>query len=255
MSTETEAGRKVAVVTGAASGIGAATARLLAKNGYAVVATDISPAVHELERMTTLVLDLTDESANARLVAEAEQTYGRLDAVVLNAGTAAFSGIEETSIAEYDRIMAINVRALVLGMQAAVPLLRRTRGAISVTCSIDGLLGKPKLWAYAASKAAAVNLVRSVALELASDGVRVNGVCPGPIAQTGMTAHIERDAPDRFAAMGGQVPLQRWGTADEVAAAHLFAVSPRSAFMTGAMITVDGGVTAGTGVCSPNDAQ
>ncbi|WP_236795474.1 SDR family NAD(P)-dependent oxidoreductase [Amycolatopsis sp. GM8] len=250
-------GDKVVIVTGAASGIGAATVRRLADHGYSVVAADLAPEVKEMAtadgRISAVVADLTDESANQEMVAKANEQHGRIDAIVLNAGVTTYGSIEGTPIAEFDRVMAVNVRATVLGMQAALPSLRRSGGVISVTCSIQGLHGDPTLWIYSASKGAVVNLVRSVALELGPAGIRVNGVCPGPIAQTGMTAGTEAHHPEIFARVASHIPLQRWGTADEVAAAHLFLLSSASSFMTGSMLTLDGGLTAGTGVYKPGD--
>jgi NAD(P)-dependent dehydrogenase (short-subunit alcohol dehydrogenase family) len=185
------------------------------------------------------------------MVDTAVDRFGALHGVALNAGVGSSGTIEGGSIEELDRVLAVNLRGVILGIRAAIPLLRPAGGAIVVTASISGMFGDPGMWAYNASKGGVLNFARSAALELGADGVRVNAVCPGPIGDTGMTVPLQRHAPDLYEEMRSHVALQRWGRPDEVAAAIAWLLSDDASYVTGVALPVDGGLTASTGMIRP----
>lgn len=236
------------VVTGAGSGIGKATVNRLANDGANVVAVDVTESslewTKEFDSVTPLAGDVTDPNINEKMVALAVQNYGGLNAAVLNAGVVAQGDIVRGSMADYDRVMDVNVRGVVLGLKSAVAAMAAAGGSIVVTGSVSGLRGDSGLWAYNASKGAVVNLARAAALDVGHLNIRVNAVCPGPI-HTALTKDT-RDT-EMGDAMEARLPLGRFGEPEEVAAVIAFLTSTQSSFVTGAAIPVDGGVTAGTG--------
>lgn len=251
--TGSHAGR-VTLVTGAASGIGRATAELVVAQGGSVVAADVDEAklawTEGAERTLGMRCDASSESDNAEAVASALREFGRLDALILNAGIASAGTIETTPLDAFDRVMEVNVRGLVLGLRAAIPaLVESGKGSVVVTASVSGLGGDPMMWAYNTAKGAAVNFVRAASLDLANRGIRVNGVCPGPI-RTGMTEMIQ-NAAQMYDDMRRNIPLQRWGEPEEVAQVIGFLASPAASFVTGTLIPVDGGIRANNGQFSP----
>ncbi|MEM9650686.1 MAG: glucose 1-dehydrogenase [Actinomycetota bacterium] len=243
---------KIAIVTGAASGIGAASARRFAAEGAAVVAADVRGArADEVARSIVdngghaigVEANVADADAVAAMVDTAVRELGGLDVLFNNAGTLRPGTAVELDVADWDLVMAVNVRSVFLGAKYAVPVMvERGGGSIVNTASISGLHGDGGSVVYAASKAAVINLTRALSTDHAAQGVRVNAVCPGTIEtppvqrmlqdptvlQTNLDAH----------AMG------RIGHPDEIASAAAWLVSDQASFVTGEALVVDGGLRA-----------
>jgi NAD(P)-dependent dehydrogenase (short-subunit alcohol dehydrogenase family) len=242
---------KIALVTGAASGIGRATALRFAAEGASVVCADrvekgaraTAEAIEATGRAALAVLvDVTAEKSCATMVAEAQNRFGRLTTLVNCAGVSAAGRDALPPTAEWQRVLDINLSGTYLASRAALAALRASgHGAVTNIGSIFGLVGGSMSPAYAASKGGVVNLTRTMALEFAP-GVRVNCVCPGVI-ETPMTAPFMNDPGWRDRLLPRH-PLQRFGQPEEVAAAILYLSSDEAAFVTGVALPVDGGYTA-----------
>ncbi len=244
---------KVALISGGARGMGAEEARLFAKEGARVVVGDVlepeGKAVEERIRAaggeaTFVRLDVTSETDWEHAVATAERLYGRLDVLVNNAGIGGGRRIEDTTLAEWERTMAVNATGVFLGTRAAIPALRRAgAGSIVNISSQLGLVGtdnsSPQ---YQASKGAVRLLTKATAIQYAKEGIRANSVHPGPIV-TPMTEQRRAD-PDAYRLMVSRIPLGRYGRPDEVALGVLYLASDESAFVTGSELVIDGGWTA-----------
>jgi len=245
----------VAIVTGAGAGIGQATARMLHERGHSVVAADVSAEAlawcTNTDGVIPLVADVSTEDGNAAMVDAAVGAFGRLDVMVLNAGIARRTHWEaDDAVDAYDRIMAVNARGVVLGIRHGAPRIAADGGgAIVVVASTSGVGGDPERFAYNASKAAAINLVRAAALDWAARGVRVNAMAPGPT----MTGILQggKVTPEHLLELTRNIPMQRMGRPEEQAEAICFLASPAASFITGAVLMCDGGVTANAGIFPP----
>lgn len=239
---------KVALISGGARGQGAAEGRLFAREGAKVVLADVldeegEAVAREIGRDAAYVrLDVTSEADWARAVEKTVATFGKLTTLVNNAGILRMEGLEATSLELWNRVIAVNQTGVFLGMKAAVPAMRKAGGGSIVNVSsIAGLIGVGAATAYQATKGAVRILTKTVAVEQAKHGIRVNSIHPGVITTKMVTEVID---PESRALFSQATPLGREGTAEEMAQGALFLASDESSYMTGAELVLDGGYTA-----------
>jgi meso-butanediol dehydrogenase/(S,S)-butanediol dehydrogenase/diacetyl reductase len=237
--------RKVAIVTGGAAGIGAATVARLASEGAKVMIADIQAPAKTSDEIAFVRTDGSSAMEVAALVEATVQKWGRIDILVNNAGLGALAETPDMDEELWDTVFAINTKAIYLFCKYAIPVMRAQGGAIVNIASISGLVGDYGMGVYNASKGAVINYTRSLSLDCARDGIRVNALCPGLI-ETAMTALTVARPEDREAWLG-PIPLGRMGQPEEMASVIAFLASDEASYMTGSIITADGGITAHTG--------
>jgi NAD(P)-dependent dehydrogenase (short-subunit alcohol dehydrogenase family) len=242
--------QKVALVTGAARGIGLATAKRFLAEGWGVALLDIErellddavAAIASPDRTLALTCDVSDAKAVRAAIDEVGRRFGRLDALINNAGTAVFAPLLETSDQDWNRVLAVNLTGPFLCTKAAAPLMRENGGGAVVNItSISAVRASTLRSAYGTSKAGLAHLTKQLAVELASLGIRVNGVAPGPV-DTAMAKAVH--TPEIRADYHDAIPLNRYGLEEELAEAILFLSSDRSSYITGQILAVDGGFDA-----------
>lgn len=247
--THTEMANKIAVVTGGSSGIGSGIVKRFAANGARVISIDLNKPEYEIASVEHINCDLTDESSVAQLFAQISKANPQIDVLCANAGIVpSWSRIADTSFSDWKKVIDINVNALFLTISHGAKLLRKGSGTIVVTGSINSIKGDPNIAAYVASKHAALGIIKSAALDLGRDGIRVNGIAPGPIATKALISRIESRIKESGTSLenyleklAGQTALGRIATEEEVINTVAFLASDLSSGITGQLISVDGG--------------
>ncbi len=247
---------KVAVVTGAASGIGLEIVRLYLEEGAAVVGVDLDPnlarAVDQVagshaERFRAVVGDVAGEAVAIEYVRTALEAFGRLDVMVNNAGIACVKPIAEHTPEEWDRVMNVNVKALYWSARHVVPVLQRQGAGLFLnTGSISSVCGMPSQGAYGPSKGAVIQITRQMAIEYGGQGIRSNAVCPGTVVTPLLNRSAEESGdPAKFLqGLADGHPIRRVAEAEEIAQFFLFLASDRARFFNGAILMIDGGYSA-----------
>ncbi|MGR9036324.1 MAG: SDR family NAD(P)-dependent oxidoreductase [Gammaproteobacteria bacterium] len=244
---------KNAIITGGGAGIGQAMAKLFGREGARISILDRDLELAEKAQSALRYegidaeahgVDVTDpQGVSAAVAAISANRGGTIQILVNNAGIAEFSGLEEASLESWNRIMAVNVTGTFLCSQAVLPLMKQGGTVVNIA-SIAGLIGIPRMPAYCASKAAVIGLTRQMAADYTPRGIRVNCLCPGRIAGTELDRWImETDSEEATRAKMAKYPIGRFGKPEEIAQAALFLASDESSFMSGSVLTVDGGMT------------
>jgi len=243
---------KTALVTGAARGIGLATTKQFLQMGWSVAMIDrdhdvLLEAAKDLNNVATLKIDVSIPSEVESMTAEVINNFGQIDAVVNNAGVADFGPMEDTDFARWRHVMDTNLDGVFLVSQATIPYLKKTQGSIVNIASISGLRASTLRVAYGTSKAAVMQLTKQQAAELGEYSVRANCVCPGPVkTKLSMAVHSQ----EIIDAYHDALPLNRYGSEDEIANVITFLCSDKASFVTGQVIAADGGFES-TGIGLP----
>jgi len=243
---------KVALVTGAARGVGLATTKILLGEGWQVAMIDrdgeeLLSASDGLDGAAAFIFDVSVPDQVEEMTAAVLEKYGRLDAVVNNAGVADFGPLEETSFERWRRVMDTNLDGVFLVSQAALPHLKATKGCLVNIASISGLRASTLRVAYGTSKAAVIQLTKQQAAELGEFGVRANCVCPGPVRTKLALAVHSQDIIDAY---HDAIPLNRYGSEAEIGEVIAFLCSDKASYVTGQVVASDGGFDS-TGVGLP----
>ncbi|MBN8292581.1 SDR family oxidoreductase [Rhodobacter sp. NTK016B] len=244
--------QKVALVTGAARGIGLATVQLFLEQGWRVAMLDrdvpaLDSACAGLEGAHPFYCDVSEPDEIDSTIAEILAHFGRIDALVNNAGVADFGPIAETDFKRWRTVMAVNLDGVFLMSQACLPALKETSGAILNIASISGLRASTLRVAYGTSKAAVIQLTKQQAAELGENGIRCNCVCPGPVrTKLAMAVHSQ----EIIDAYHDAIPLNRYGSEREIAEVIVFLCSDKASYVTGQIVAADGGFES-TGVGLP----
>ena len=245
---------KVAVVTGAKSGIGFATALRFCAEGAKVIAADLRDARQEIDSIAVngghavfVQTDVSSESAAYELIGQTVAKYGRIDVLVNNAGIELAKKVTDTTEEEWDRLMGVNLKGVFLCSKAAVIEMRQTGGGVIVNIASElGLVGGSEIAAYCASKGGVIQLTKAMAIDHAADNIRINCVCPGPINTPLLDRIIASSAePEKEKRTTEEKTLmKRFGEPAEIANVILFLASDESSYMTGSSVVADGGLTA-----------
>lgn len=244
---------KVAIITGAASGIGKATAKLFAEHGAKVVVADIDEnggnrTVTDIQdagnEAIFILTDVTIKADTDQMVAQTLKNYGKLDTLLNSAGIAMRLPVAELPEEDWHRCLDVNLNGVFLCAKAAIPAMQKNGGGSIINMSsIYGIVGADVRAAYVASKGAVTNLTRGMALDYAEDNIRVNCICPG-FVETPLVAGVIK-TPDEYQKLANKHPMRRLAQPEEIAYGALYLASDESAFVTGIALPIDGGYTAG----------
>lgn len=252
--------KKIALVTGAGSGIGQEIATLFAEQGASVLVADVRLDAAEAVAMEILAqegnaealrLDVTNEKQVKDVFAQVGQKYGRLDILVNNAGIGHVGNVLETSLEDWERVMAVNARGVFLCSKYAVMqmLAQKPQSGVLVNiASVAGMIAVDRRLSYGASKGAVISITRSIAMDFVGQGIRANAICPGTVHTPFVEGFLERNFADRKdeerQRLHARQPVGRMGRPDEIAHAALYLASDEASFVTGSALVIDGGWTA-----------